>query len=184
MFKGVLVPLLLVGVAFPLLAQCELNKLTSSDGMEHDYFGATLTAHHGVAFLAAWFADGAESGAGAVYLYRSLGSEWIEEQVISASDGKAGDYFGVSVAADSERVMVGAYLASGVFCHSGAAYLYRHDGNQWTEEHKLTAPDAASGDIFGLAVSVDGDVALVGAPGSDAGGDNRGCAYLFRHTES
>lgn len=44
---------------------------------------------------------------------------------------------------------------------------------------KLPHPDTTSGNFFGVAVSIDGDRALVGASGEDVCGDNAGAAYVF-----
>ncbi|HDT13396.1 MAG TPA: hypothetical protein ENO03_03465 [Candidatus Aminicenantes bacterium] len=44
---------------------------------------------------------------------------------------------------------------------------------------KLTTGDSADSDNFGFAVSLDGDDALVGAPGADGTGADRGEAYFF-----
>lgn len=56
----------------------------------------------------------------------------------------------------------------------------------FAQEAKLTASDAAAGDSFGseVALSSDGTVALVGAPGRDcAGGADCGAAYVFVRSE-
>ena len=44
-----------------------------------------------------------------------------------------------------------------------------------TVETKLTAPDAQQGDELGQAVAIQGDIAVVGAPGA-------GAAYVFQKT--
>ena len=49
-----------------------------------------------------------------------------------------------------------------------------------TTEHKLTASDGGSGDLFGRDVSIYGDIALVGAYGDDENGNSSGSAYVFR----
>ena len=46
-------------------------------------------------------------------------------------------------------------------------------------EVKLTASDAADGDVFGRAVAISGDRAIVGAYGNDDYGNNTGSAYVF-----
>ncbi|MEL6390129.1 MAG: FG-GAP repeat protein [Bacteroidota bacterium] len=48
-----------------------------------------------------------------------------------------------------------------------------------TEQAKLTAPDAAAGDSFGVSVSISGEYAIVGTPLDDDGGANSGSAYVF-----
>lgn len=44
---------------------------------------------------------------------------------------------------------------------------------------KLTASDAANSDSYGFTVALEGDYALVGAPGADGEGTDRGQAYLY-----
>ena len=46
------------------------------------------------------------------------------------------------------------------------------------ETQKLTDPDGERGDSFGTAVSVSGNLAIVGAP-SDDNGTNGGSAFIF-----
>jgi hypothetical protein len=46
-------------------------------------------------------------------------------------------------------------------------------------ETKLTASDAAESDLFGRALSVNGDTAVVGAAHNDDAGSNSGSAYVF-----
>ena len=48
-----------------------------------------------------------------------------------------------------------------------------------SEQVKLTAGDAAAGDSFGRSVAIDGDTAVVGAPGVDDGGSDAGAAYVI-----
>jgi hypothetical protein len=54
----------------------------------------------------------------------------------------------------------------------------------WTEQAKISAGDAAWGDSFGYAVSLDGDTALIGAYLEDAAGPDSGSAYVFVRTGS
>lgn len=49
----------------------------------------------------------------------------------------------------------------------------------WSQQAKLTASDAAEADAFGLAVSVSGDTAIVGAHADDDAGELSGSAYVF-----
>ena len=49
-----------------------------------------------------------------------------------------------------------------------------------TEEAKLTASDAAVGDVFGFAVSISGNRAIIGAHQDQEAGPLSGSAYIFR----
>ena len=66
--------------------------------------------------------------------------------------------------------------------NAGAAYLYRLESNGTANYlTKVTAPDKASGDRFGVSVSQSGDILAVGADASDPDGmSNAGSAYLYR----
>ncbi|MDP8238325.1 MAG: FG-GAP repeat protein, partial [Candidatus Hatepunaea meridiana] len=46
-------------------------------------------------------------------------------------------------------------------------------------ETKITADDAAAGDMFGVAVCISGDYAVVGAGYDDDDGEASGSAYIF-----
>ena len=48
---------------------------------------------------------------------------------------------------------------------SGAAYVYRYDGEVWVEEARLIASDFERLGRFGVAVAIRGDTAVIGARG-------------------
>ncbi|MBC8170888.1 MAG: FG-GAP repeat protein [Anaerolineae bacterium] len=83
-----------------------------------------------------------------------------------ASDGLAGDQFGISVSLSSAgtTALVGAYGTSGGSSHA-EAYIYSFINGAFVEQAKLTASDGVAGDEFGWTVSLsgDGNTALVGA---------------------
>ena len=58
-------------------------------------------------------------------------------------------------------------------------YISLNDAFAVTEDEKLTASDAAAGDLFGVSVAVSGDTMVVGAIGTDDAGRASGSAYVF-----
>ena len=66
--------------------------------------------------------------------------------------------------------------ARGDNSQAGSAYIFVRSGTTWTQQQKLTASDAASGDIFGWSVSISGDYAVVGARHDNS---QAGSAYIF-----
>lgn len=101
-----------------------------------------------------------------------------------ASDGAAGDQLGASVSISGDIALVAATFDGDNGADSGSAYVFRDNGSAWIEEAKLLPSDGASGDQFGRAVSVSGDIALVGAPNDDDNGSVSGSAYVFRYEGS
>lgn len=105
----------------------------------------------------------------------------VETAKVVPFDGVTGDlFFGDSVAVDGEVAVVGTPQDDTMGADAGAAYVYHHDGSSWTFETKLTAPDGAADDLFGISVAISHDVMIVGAQYQDEGAANAGAAYVFR----
>lgn len=108
---------------------------------------------------------------------------WLQEQVLSASDAKDRSFFGRSIAVDGHTAVIGS---DGAGCNvfggpCGGAYVFRHDGVDWSEVAKLTATDAAPSDDFGFSVSIEGTAVIVGAPDNSFGSCTEcGIAYVYR----
>jgi len=122
----------------------------------------------------------------------SAGGAWAQSSSaqLLAPDAASSDFFGTAVAiSDSgDTAIVGAYRDNaGGGTDSGSASVYVRDGGgNWTFQHKLEAPDAAAGDLFGasVALSADGNLALVGASADDVVDppsvhSDAGSAHLF-----
>ena len=95
-----------------------------------------------------------------------------------------GDGFGISVAADGDTAVVGAYQDDDATNdNSGSAHVFTRSSSAapWSWSAKLTASDAAANDEFGIAVAVDGDTIVVGAHQNDS---NKGAAYVFTWNSS
>ena len=108
----------------------------------------------------------------------------LEQATLTAGDAAAGDTLGYSVALDGNTALVGAYNATADATGSaGAAYVFTRTGSTWTQQAKLTAGDAATGDQFGLSVALVGDTAVIGADGKTVDGDtSAGAVYVFTRT--
>ncbi|MEW6741251.1 MAG: FG-GAP repeat protein [Planctomycetota bacterium] len=161
----------------------EMQKLTASDGADDDRFG------HAVSLEGCWCLIGAHADEigtsrrqGSAYVFRYDGTQWIEAQKLTASDGTADAGFGYSVALYGAVALVGTRRGVVAGVEQGAAYVFRFDGTRWVEQQKLTASDGAAWDGFGWSVSLSGSLALIGAPGDDvASAINQGSAYAFRY---
>ncbi|MEW6744661.1 MAG: FG-GAP repeat protein [Planctomycetota bacterium] len=157
------------------------QKLTASDGLHSDRFGAAVSCAGNVIVVGAPGLRDRGLKSGGLYVFRYDGSTWLEEQKLLAPDGKAGDELGTSVAAGGDVVAAGAPLDDDNGSHSGGVYVYRHDGISWFPDAKLNASDGGANEYFGTSVAVFGDRIVVGAPFDDAMGGNSGSAYVFRY---
>lgn len=126
-------------------------------------------------------------GAGRAYLFPAP-PPWHPNIGLEAADTTAGDNFGAAISMSGTTVLAGAPGHAGM----GSAYVFpqtlnapftqaavRAGGNYVYERpSELQGADTASGDRFGASVSLDGTLAIVGAPGH--GG--KGSAYVFSET--
>jgi hypothetical protein len=164
----------------------EVKKLTASDAQDTDTFGQSVALSGDTAVVGAPLEDAVGTNVGAAYVFqRDQGGtgNWGEVKKLTASDAQDLDAFGESVALSGDTAVVGAWGAFESGTHAGAAYVFQRDQGgpaNWGEIQKLTASDAQVDDYFGLAVTVSGDTAVVGAPGEDAGGTYAGAAYVFQ----
>lgn len=150
-----------------------------------DLFGKAVALDGDVAAVGAPNADPLGEASGSVWVYRRTGGAWIEEAVLVAPDGGAGQRFGEALALDGATLVVGAPEASGSAPACGAAYAFVHDGFAWALQQKIVAPDGVRDDRFGAAVSLDGQRLAVGVPRRDpAGQGNAGAVALFLRTGS
>ena len=121
--------------------------------------------------------------AGAAYIFTWSGTSWTQQQKIQASDKQALDFFGASVAisGDGNTAIVGAFQEDTGGTSAGAAYIFTRSGTSWSEQQKIQASDKQGGDYFGqdVAISEDGNTAIVGAYREDTGGTHAGAAYIF-----
>jgi len=115
---------------------------------------------------------------GVVYVYGPAADGWTESARLALTGvGDPPDGFGRALAGGGGLVFVGAPGWDG---GRGAVLLYRYDSwAGWGEVGRLTPPELAESAGFGSALSVDGDVAVVSAPGE---GDGAGALYVFTRT--
>jgi len=160
-------------------------KIQASDAQGSDFFGkyVRVSGDGDNIISGAYLEDEAADGAGAAYIFTRSGTTWSQEAKLTASDGAAFDYFGISVgiSSDGDTAIVGAAYEDTVPNDSGAAYVFTRSGTTWTEQDQLLASNAGSNDKFGVAVSMSGDgsTAIVGANEEDTTASNAGSVYVF-----
>lgn len=156
------------------------QELTASDPATADDFGISVALSGTTALIgAAYKSIGSTAHQGAAYVFSFDGSNWVQQQKLTASDGATLDQFGCSVALSGNMALVGAFNKSiESNAEQGAAYVFQFDGANWIQQQQLTASDGAAGDEFGAAVALSGTTALVGALGKTVGVNTRqGVAY-------
>jgi outer membrane protein assembly factor BamB len=153
----------------------ELFKLTPSDAADGDVFGASVAISDRLAIVGARKAARQPRGQGAAYVFDvTTGQQLV---TLTATDGRAGDWFGHRVAIDDRFALVTA-LTSDVFSTEKNRAVYAFDVTTGRELWKLESPSSMV-TAFGFSVAVSGNTAIVGAPDRFGESFSSGSAYVF-----
>jgi hypothetical protein len=145
-----------------------------------DDFGMSVAIERDVVVVGAYF-DSTPAGAhaGTVHVFRlDEAARWgLEASLVEPAPGHE-HYFGIDVQISDGRVLAGAYGGPG----GGRAHLFERRGGAWAHAGALVHPAGRSGDMFGFAVALSGDRALVGAQHDYTGADEvwTGSAQAWR----
>jgi hypothetical protein len=139
--------------------------LTSSDDVPGDKFGSSVAINGNTIVVEALDATTTYSsgpipfpipGPGAAYLFTGSGSDWTQNQKLTASDGAEYDSFGSSVAISGDTIVIGAPGTTVGGIAQGAAYTFTESGSNWNLSAELSAPNGEQGAAFGSAITIDG----------------------------
>ncbi len=158
-------------------------KLIGTDLGMFDRFGSTVAVHENTAIIGAYGKDEVGTDSGAAYIFVRSGTSWTQQAKLTHQGAVPGDEFGSAVAVYGDNALVGAHLSDAAGPDSGAAYLFRRSGNNWTEELQLLPNDIGVGDEFGYAVALTERTALIGSPKESRNLGNMGAAYVFVETQ-
>ncbi|MEZ4984081.1 MAG: T9SS type A sorting domain-containing protein [Saprospiraceae bacterium] len=156
------------------------SDIQGVDALEQWGFSVAMTPGGTYLAAGATWNDGNGMNAGAVRVYALSGGNWIQQ----GSDilGKtAGDEFGFSVAisSDGQQVAAGAPNKSNGM---GMVAVYGYTVGGWSAVG-ADIEGTASGDNLGntVAISSDGTLMVIGAPGSDNNGTDAGEARVYEN---
>ncbi|MCB9087265.1 MAG: T9SS type A sorting domain-containing protein [Calditrichae bacterium] len=158
----------------------EAAMLTAPNAEMSDDFGISVSISGERVLIGADGDDDMGPEAGAAYIFRWNGSNWVQEAKLTASDGDGEDSFGNSVSLSGDWALVGAVNDDGSSHDAGAAYCFHWNGSAWQEVAKLTADDGQENDGFGCEVALSGNAAIVGAFFHDLAEEDAGTAYVFQ----
>ena len=147
----------------------EEAKLLPDDPWHGDYFGYSVSLDGNTALVGAHYDDDNGTKSGSAYVFRFDGSQWVQEAKLVPADGAAEDWFGCAVSISGNTALVGARYDDDNGNASGSAYVFHFDGSQWVQEAKLLDSAGHSGNYFGDELIIEGDTAMIGAPGGDGG---------------
>ncbi len=153
-----------------------IAKFTATDGSAGDLFGSAVSCNENRVIIGAFASDAMGVDSGSAYIYERDHGDWVCTAKLTPNDGAAHDNFGQSVSLYGDYIFIGADGDDDKGESSGSVYIYKQIAETWIQIEKLTAIDAGMGAAFGSSVSVDGDFAIISAPGAGQSGQ----AYIYQ----
>ncbi len=137
---------------------------------------AVLLHEHGAMVSA----PGSNDGAGAVLMYhRDDSGVWQAVHTLQLEAPQPRSFFGSTIAVGDDDLLIGAPTQGGL---AGAVHVFRHgEGDSLVHAQELTVTGSGLGSFFGGAVSVDGNLAVFGAPAADM---FSGVGFVFERSDS
>ena len=156
-------------------------KLYSNDIDINDHFGRSVVIEGDTLAVNAMLdLNPAGLYAGNAYIFVRENGIWVEQAKLEASDGNGADNMGVSLDLNGDYVIAGALgddVPGGE--NRGSAYVFRRNNCNWLEDAKLEPGEVSDNMQFGEDVTIQGDVAVIGAAGDEDLGLYTGAAYVF-----
>jgi hypothetical protein len=157
-------------------AWIQQRKLTTSDVVTQFGLSVAMSGDGNTALI------GSNSQVNAVWVYTRANGVWSPPQKLSPTGAVHFPQIGYSVAlsSDGNTALIGAPGdADGV----GAAWVFTRSNGLWTQQgNKLigAGPTGLASQGFAVALSADGNTAIVGGPGDNfIGGTSIGAAWVF-----
>jgi hypothetical protein len=163
------------------------GKLTGTDEIEGGWFGDTvaLSANGDTALIGG---PQDHHDVGAAWVFTRSGKTWAQQgaKLTGAGETTGEGFFGESVAlsGNGETALIGGPRDNN---DAGAAWVFTRSGETWTQQgSKLTGKEETAQGNFGtsVALSEDGDTALIGAGLIGGIGTSEAAAWVFTRSGS
>ncbi|MEO7048179.1 MAG: hypothetical protein ABI091_22970 [Ferruginibacter sp.] len=160
-----------------------LQKIIDATGAAGDSFGNSVSISGTYVIVGAYLDDiGANVDQGSASIYQYNGSTWVLMQKITDATGAANDNFGWDTKISGKMAIIGSPnddVAANT--DQGSSSVYKYNGSTWGLMQKITDGNGTVGDNFGNAVAIEGNYAVVGAPGHKVGANfNVGNTNIYK----
>ena len=108
----------------------------------------------------------------------SLAAQCEVAEIFPAT-GSTFDGFGIALAAEGDRVLVGARRDDTFGLDAGSVVELTRTNGVWIETDEFSASDTVTRDRFGSAIAIDSGRAVIGATRARSNGVETGAAYVF-----
>ena len=104
-----------------------------------------------------------QSRAGAAYVFKRVGSAWVQEVRLTSDAPATEEWFGYDLTFEGTQAMIGGFRRTlGSQPYAGSAYVYRRFGTTWLMAARIDSPDPHPAGSFGYSIGMNGARMIVG----------------------
>lgn len=150
-------------------------KLIAADGRRRDRLGAKIAVHGNTIVAGVPTREvGKDRNQGVAYVFTRTGNNWGKQVKLDVTGGRKGTAFGMTVGISGDTLIIGApgmdnYPDDGVPQAHGAAFVWKKDGDEWTEKQKIMVPSKKVGGL-GVGLGMYDKTVALAAAAADAPG--------------
>jgi len=157
-------------------------ELTNSNSSANDKFASAISISQN--YIAIGSPGFSASTAGAVHIFKSTSSGWVEDMVISPVSSFKSANFGSSLMLSGEYLIIGDDDHGRA--HEGSGYIYRRENDIWNLQASLKGGDITKSANFATSVAISKDYAVIGAKSESnpliKKHKKSGAAYVYKRT--
>ena len=159
-----------------------IDKLYDASPATGNQFGAAVAMDGSTLVVGAPQADCFNINDGSATVFVRSGTSWILDYYLTSPTESEDEYMGSSVSV-SESCSQGTTILLGApnAYDLGLVHMYYSSGLGWLQGSSLESMNPSTGAQFGYSVAIDGDMAVVGEPGSDNQFTNAGAALVLEY---
>ncbi len=157
----------------------EVALLSPDDGTASDNFGFSVAISNDFAVTGTYKDDDLATDCGSAYIYINNAGTWTYQTKLLPEGNVSYNWFGISVAIDSNTIAVGAPYGNSM---KGTVYVYQYNVSAWEKIETLADSAGQSQDNFGGNIDIYGDRIIVSAAADDhdvSGESDAGSAHIF-----
>lgn len=158
------------------------ERLLADDRVPGDQFGTSVAlGRDSELLIGAPGRDVLGFDTGSAYLFVNGSDGWVEQVSLGSGAADPGDKLGTAVAISVDHILLGAPHSNLAGPSAGAVAVYERVEGVWVLEPHLLPTSGTAGCAFGASLSLDGNLATVGAP-TDTGNEAfpAGSATVYR----
>lgn len=146
----------------------QIARLTAAGALSFDRFGCSVSMDDEYIVIGA---DRAQYSLGAVSIFKKEGNNWVQQQKLLGP--MYASAFGGAVDKKDDAILIGAP-------DNSFAFVFMLDGNSWEKVAELMDIDGSIHDKFGETVSIEADIAVVGATHHQNANGASGAVYVYK----